>query len=103
MEEFLNQEEASSKRLAHGDIIDGVVVRLDPDEDLVDVGSKSQGVISSRELGTREAGTPGLHSGARIKVFVLQPEHTDGDVVLPFRRSRATSDGVAAQPRQASC
>ena len=28
MEEFLNQEEASSKRLAHGDIIDGVVVRV---------------------------------------------------------------------------
>ena len=49
MEEFLNQEEASSKRLAHGDIIDGVVVRVDPDEVLVDVGSKSEGVISSRE------------------------------------------------------
>jgi len=32
MEEFLNQEEASSKRLAHGDIIDGVVVRVDPDD-----------------------------------------------------------------------
>src|SRR5947209_649420 len=35
MEEFLNQEEASSKRLAHGDIIDGVVVRVDPAEELV--------------------------------------------------------------------
>ena len=57
MEEFLNQEEASSKRIAHGDIIDGVVVRVDPDEVLVDVGSKSEGVISSRELGTKEAGT----------------------------------------------
>jgi small subunit ribosomal protein S1 len=102
MEEFLNQEEASSKRIAHGDIIDGVVVRVDPDEVLVDVGSKSEGVISSRELGTREAGTPDLHSGDHIKVFVLQPENEDGNVVLSLRRARAESVWVKAQEQQAT-
>ena len=102
MEEFLNQEEASSKRLAHGDIIDGVVVRVDPDEVLVDVGSKSEGVISSRELGTREAGTPDLHAGDHIKVFVLQPENEDGNVVLSLRRARAESVWVKAQEQQAT-
>ena len=100
MEEFLNQEEASSKRLAHGDIIDGVVVRVDPDEVLVDVGSKSEGVISSRELGPREAGTPDLHSGDHIKVFVLQPENEDGNVVLSLRRARAESLCGQASPRR---
>jgi len=102
MEEFLNQEEASSKRIAHGDIIDGVVVRVDPDEVLVDVGSKSEGVISSRELGTREPGTPDLHSGDHIKVFVLQPENEDGNVVLSLRRARAESVWVKAQEQQAT-
>ena len=102
MEEFLNQEEASSKRIAHGDIIDGVVVRVDPDEVLVDVGSKSEGVISSRELGTREAGTPDLHAGDHIKVFVLQPENEDGNVVLSLRRARAESVWVKAQEQQAT-
>jgi small subunit ribosomal protein S1 len=103
MEEFLNQEEASSKRLAHGDIIDGVVVRVDPDEVLVDVGSKSEGVISSRELGTREAGGgPDLHAGDQIKVFVLQPENEDGNVVLSLRRARAESVWVKAQEQQES-
>src|ERR1700716_4761421 len=100
MEEFLNQEEASSKRLAHGDIIDGVVVRVDPDEVLVDVGSKSEGVISSRELGTREAGTPDLHAGAQIKVFVLQPENEDGNVVLSLRRARAEGIWTEAAERE---
>jgi small subunit ribosomal protein S1 len=100
MEEFLNQEEASNKRIAHGDIIDGVVVRVDPDEVLVDVGSKSEGVISSRELGTREAGTPDLHAGDHIKVFVLQPENEDGNVVLSLRRARAESVWVKAQEQQ---
>jgi small subunit ribosomal protein S1 len=102
MEEFLNREEASSKRIAHGDIIDGVVVRVDPDEVLVDVGSKSEGVISSRELGTREAGTPDLHAGDHIKVFVLQPENEDGNVVLSLRRARAESVWVKAQEQQAT-
>jgi small subunit ribosomal protein S1 len=102
MEEFLNQEEASSKRIAHGDIIDGVIVRIDPDEVLVDVGSKSEGVISSRELGTREAGTPDLHSGDHIKVFVLQPENEDGNVVLSLRRARAESVWIKAQDQQVS-
>src|SRR5207244_2121751 len=100
MEHYLNPEEVSSKRLAHGDIIDGVVVRVDPDEVLVDVGSKSEGVISSRELGTREAGTPDLQSGDRIKVFVLQPENEDGNVVLSLRRARAESVWIKAQEKQ---
>ena len=101
MEEFLNQEEASSKRLAHGDIIDGVVVRVDPDEVLVDVGSKSEGVISSRELGTRDTGgAPDLHAGDHVKVFVLQPENEDGNVVLSLRRARAESVWVKAQEQQ---
>jgi small subunit ribosomal protein S1 len=102
MEEYLDQEEASSKRLAHGDIIDGVVVRVDPDEVLVDVGSKSEGVISSRELGTKEAGTPDLQSGDHIKVFVLQPENEDGNVVLSLRRARAESVWLKAQDKQVS-
>ena len=100
MEEFLNQEEASSKRLAHGDIIDGVVVRVDPDEVLVDVGSKSEGVISSRELGTRDTGAPDVHAGDHIKVFVLQPENEDGNVVLSLRRARAESVWIKAQDQQ---
>jgi small subunit ribosomal protein S1 len=101
MEEFLNQEEASSKRLAHGDIIDGVVVRVDPDEVLVDVGSKSEGVISSRELGTRDSGgAQELHAGDQVKVFVLQPENEDGNVVLSLRRARAESVWVKAQEQQ---
>ncbi len=103
MEDYLKEEEIKSKPLAHGDIIDGVVVRVDPDEVLVDVGSKSEGVISARELGTH--GDPDvveLQSGDRIKVFVLQPENEDGNVVLSLRRARAESVWLKAQDRQTS-
>jgi ribosomal protein S1 len=103
MEDYLREEEIKSKPLAHGDIIDGVVVRVDPDEVLVDVGSKSEGVISARELGTH--GDPDmveLQSGDHIKVFVLQPENEDGNVVLSLRRARAESVWLKAQDKQTS-
>jgi len=103
MEEYLNQEESKSKPLAHGDIIDGVVVRVDPDEVLVDVGSKSEGVISARELGLRgEPDAIELQSGDRVKVFVLQPENEDGNVVLSLRRARAESVWLKTQEKQLS-
>src|SRR4030081_907268 len=68
MEELLNEQEHSIRALSHGDIVDGIVVRVDPDEVLVDIGSKSEGVISNRELGMR--GDPNaiqLNEGDEIK------------------------------------
>ena len=103
LEDYLKQEEVSSKPLAHGDIIDGIVVRVDPDEVLVDVGSKSEGVISGRELGPKgDPSTVELQSGDHIKVFVLQPENEDGNVVLSLRRARAESVWIKAQEKQGS-
>src|SRR5207244_10012875 len=84
--DLLNQEEVSSKRLAHGDIIDGVVVRVDPDEVLVDVGSKSEGVISSRELGTREAGTRSEEHTSELQ----SPDHLVCRLLLEKKNKNAT-------------
>ncbi len=103
MEAYLDQETNAIKPLAHGDIIDGIVVRIDPDEVLVDVGSKSEGVISNRELGSRgEQDGIELEAGDRIKVYVLQTENEDGNVVLSLRRARAESVWAKAAEKQAS-
>ncbi|TMC86895.1 MAG: S1 RNA-binding domain-containing protein, partial [Chloroflexi bacterium] len=53
MEDYLHYEEEAFKTPNHGDIVDGIVVRVDPDEVLVDIGAKAEGVISSKELGLR--------------------------------------------------
>jgi len=53
MEDLLKEDQNSIRALAHGDIVDGVVVRVDPDEVLVDIGAKSEGIISNRELAAR--------------------------------------------------
>ena len=88
MEELLAIAGAPIKNLKSGDVLDGVVVRVDPDEVLVDIGGKSEGVVSSRELHGRngEEG-PTLTVGDTVLVYVMQPESEDGHVVLSIRRA----------------
>lgn len=101
MEDYLQYEEEAFRTLNHGDIIDGVVVRVDPDEVLVDVGAKAEGVISNKELGFRgEADSVDLQPGDKIKVYVLQSENEEGNVVLSLRRAKAETTWLTAADKQ---
>jgi small subunit ribosomal protein S1 len=102
MDDYLHYEEEAFKTPSHGDIVDGIVVRVDADEVLVDIGAKAEGVISSKELGLRgEVDALGLEPGDHIKVFVLQPENDEGNVVLSLRRARAETTWLVAAEKQA--
>jgi len=101
MEDYLHYESEAFKTPNHGDIVDGIVVRVDADEVLVDIGAKAEGVISSKELGLRgEADSVGLEPGDQIKVYVLQPENEEGNVVLSLRRARAETTWIVAAEKQ---
>ena len=64
------------------------VVRIDKDEILVDIGAKSEGVVSNRELfGRNTEAQPALAIGDTVLVYVLQPESPEGHVVLSLRRA----------------
>src|ERR1700747_524682 len=101
MEDYLQYEEEAFKPPNHGDIVDGIVVRVDPDEVLVDIGAKAEGGISSKELGLRGDTAPAsLEPGDQIKVYVLQPENEEGNVVLSLRRARAETTWLVAAEKQ---
>ncbi|MEX1334752.1 MAG: 30S ribosomal protein S1 [Candidatus Limnocylindrales bacterium] len=88
MEELLAEQPGDIPSLKHGDVVEGKIVRIDKDEMLVDVGAKSEGVVSNRELYGRNAESqPELNVGDTILVYVLQPESTDGHAVLSVRRA----------------
>src|SRR5207253_2214794 len=71
-----------------GDVVGGNVVRIDKDEILVDIGAKSEGVVSNRELYGRHAEQqPQLNVGDVVLVYVLQPESQEGHAVLSLRRA----------------
>jgi small subunit ribosomal protein S1 len=88
MEELLAEQDADIKSFKHGDVVEGNVVRIDKDEILVDIGAKSEGVVSNRELFGRNAESqPELNVGDTVLVYVLQPESPEGHVVLSLRRA----------------
>ena len=88
MAELLAEQNADIKSFKHGDVVEGQVVRIDKDEILVDIGAKSEGVVSNRELYGRNAETqPTLAIGDTVLVYVLQPESQEGHVVLSLRRA----------------
>jgi small subunit ribosomal protein S1 len=88
MEELLAEQDADIKSFKHGDVVEGTIVRIDPDEILVDIGAKSEGVVSNRELYGRNAeSAPQLAIGDVVLVYVLQPESQEGHVVLSLRRA----------------
>ena len=100
MEDFLRTDEDAFGTPKHGDIVDGVVVRVDADEVLVDIGAKAEGTISGKELGFRGDPDTELSPGDRLKVFVLQPENDEGNVVLSLRRARAETTWLEAAEKQ---
>ncbi len=88
MEELLAEQDSDIKSFKHGDVVEGQVVRIDKDEILVDIGAKSEGVVSNRELYGRHGETqPELAIGDTVLVYVLQPESQEGHVVLSLRRA----------------
>ncbi|HXX61958.1 MAG TPA: S1 RNA-binding domain-containing protein, partial [Candidatus Sulfotelmatobacter sp.] len=88
MEELLASSPEEIRSLKHGDVVEGSVVRIDKDEILVDIGAKSEGVVSNRELYGRHAeAQPVLAVGDIVLVYVLQPESEAGHAVLSLRRA----------------
>jgi small subunit ribosomal protein S1 len=73
-----------------GDIVEGKVVRIDPDEVLVDIGFKSEGVIPSKELSIRNSANPEdvVTVGEDIEALVLQMEDENGRLVLSKKRAQ---------------
>lgn len=89
MEALLRDSDYAFRSVRRGETVEGTVVRVDPDEVLVDIGLKSEGVIPSRELYSEPESTEDLKIGDRTLVYVLQPESAEGHAVLSLRRARA--------------
>ncbi|HEX2282786.1 MAG TPA: S1 RNA-binding domain-containing protein, partial [Thermomicrobiales bacterium] len=89
MEQFLNDPSHDYKSLKYGDVMDGVIMHLDREEILVDIGSKSEGIVPSREYSSLSSEErQALSVGDTILVFVVQPENPEGHAVVSIDRAR---------------
>jgi small subunit ribosomal protein S1 len=81
-----------------GEVRTGVIAAISEDEILVSVGTKSEGVISGRELEQIPAEERAAFTvGTEIPVYVVTPEDTNGNVVLSYLRAREEKDWLDAE------
>ncbi|GCE47094.1 small subunit ribosomal protein S1 [Thermosporothrix hazakensis] len=74
--------------IKRGDVVEGTIVHIDSDEILVDIGLKSEGILSTKELPSSGYGSYNeLHLNDRVLVYVLQPENAEGHAVLSLKRA----------------
>ncbi len=86
----LLEQSVSPINIKRGDVVEGVIVRIDQDEILVDIGLKSEGVLSTKELPANGYGSFGeLHIDDKVLVYVIQPETQDGHALLSLKRANA--------------
>ncbi len=80
--EMLEAYDETLRDFEEGEIVKGVVVKIDRDEVMVDVGYKSEGYIPISEFGVEPDGTPKVKVGDPVDVYLLRKEDQDGLVVL---------------------
>jgi small subunit ribosomal protein S1 len=100
MQDLLDAHGHEYRGLRRGEVVSGTVVRVDRDEILVDVGSKSEGVIPASEMRDGH-GNPieTLHVGDEILAYVLQTENQEGHAVLSLNRAQAEKGWRSAQKK----
>jgi small subunit ribosomal protein S1 len=89
MGDFL-EDYSGSKQHRRGDVVDGVVVRVDRDEVLVDIGAKSEAVVPLHEIPRSfMEGPSALHVGSEVLAYVLRGEDAEGRVELSISRAQS--------------
>ena len=77
------------KTLKRGEVVEGSIMAIQRDGVIVDVGSKSEGVIPPHEM--HSLGADPLSKvavGEKVLVYVMQPESDQGQVTLSIDRAR---------------
>ena len=89
-EDFAAAVERTVVEFKEGSLVSGTVVRVDPDEVLIDIGFKSEGVIPVNELSIRNNVNPAdvVSVGDPIEALILQMEDQEGRMILSKKRAQ---------------
>lgn len=84
-EELTQMYEETISPSLEGEVVNGKVTQISDREAIIDIGSKSEGVISLNEFRYN----PDLKEGDEVEVLVDQQEDKNGQLVLSHRKARA--------------
>ncbi len=93
MAELLDQEESFFRVLQPGDIVKGTVASKRSNEILVDVGAKSEGIVSAKDLDNLSSEEIAeIKIGDEIPVFVVNVEGEEDHINLSISQARIERD-----------
>jgi len=96
--EYLEEGEYDYQRPQRGEIREGVIMRKDADQIIVDIGAKREGIVPATDL--EKLGPDAvaeLEVGDHVSVYVLRPESHDGDVIVSINMARQMADWDEAE------
>ncbi len=89
MESLLESESLSVELPQAGEIRKGMIASIGPNQILISIGAKSEGVVAGRELEQlTDEERAELKVGQEVNVYVVNPEDQNGNVVLSFKRAQ---------------
>ena len=103
LEEFLEGEEYAYRQPQRGDIRKGVILSIGPEEIVVNIGLKREGIVPSSDLERLgEEAISELEVGDKVPVFILKPRDQSGNMIVSLHRARLEQDWLNAQELLAS-
>ena len=101
MESLLQEEGLTLDFPKQGEIRTGVIASIGDNEILVSVGTKSEGVIPGKEKEQIPDDTLAtLKVGMEIPVYVINPEDSNGNLLLSYMRAREEQDWAEVEELQ---
>ena len=89
MGQLLDQAESNYRTLTRGEVVDGIIMKVDRDGLLVNLGQKTEGMVPSREMRAMPAEDyDALRIGDTILVAVIRAETEEGQALLSLDRAR---------------
>jgi small subunit ribosomal protein S1 len=86
--EALLDESMGGRDFAEGSVVKGLVVAIEKDFAIIDVGLKTEGRIPVKEFGVDDAGKPTLKVGDTVEVFLERIENALGEAVISRDKAR---------------
>lgn len=89
MADLLEEESRTYRDLRRGDVVEGTVISIGRDGVIVDVGAKSEAFIPLNEMHSLGADPLAkIRVGDKVIASVLQPETTEGQILVSLDRAR---------------
>ena len=97
----LLEQEGVWRQIRRGEVVEGVVMRVDPEGIMVNLGGKSEGLVALREMQSLSAeARESLQVGDPLTTYVLRPETEDGSALLSVDRARREKGWVILRQAQ---